>query len=106
MKQKQIDQLFTLLSKPSKLDYLQDESENELVLTISGCSQSDLEFMQQLIEQARAGATTVDYGAYFQAVLSHPMYKPANPGLAILHVAKTYHLDVHELTEVFKARPR
>ena len=45
-----------------------------------------------------------DYSRYFQSIMNSPMYKPANPMLAIQHTAKTYQLDVEALKQSFLAQ--
>ncbi len=105
MNQDQLDQLLKLLSGPSELVLESNGQTDSLVLKLPDCSQDDLELFQAVIEQAKLGEQpdAFDYTAYFDAITGSPLYKPGNPVLAILQVAKTYNLDAGVLKQSFKA---
>lgn len=92
------------LANSSLLSQLDD---GQLQLLISSGDNRIATELVGLLKQCAAGAklevATVDYSAYFSAVVGSALYKPANPHLAISQVAKSYQLDVQSLAKAFKA---
>ena len=90
------EKLQYFLRKPHSLKH----EAGRLILNIDDCSseefQSFKEFIMQITEQ-----DSVDYSRYFDAVKALPTYKPANPQLALLHVAKKYKLDIDAFKKAF-----
>lgn len=96
------EEQLAVLQKPAKLS-LDGET---LTLQLGQCSEQDRELLQAMLESAKSNISqppAVDYSPYFEAVKGSPMYKPANPGLAIRQVAKAYALDVDAFQKAFKA---
>ena len=91
-----LDQGFTLQLDKTKC----------LKLSIQNCSQQDVEQLEQQLHalQDYEESKPNNYSRYFDAITGSALYKPGNPQLAIVQVAKNYQLDVNALKEAFKNR--
>jgi hypothetical protein len=105
------EKLLALLRKPSHLKL----EGNTLKLTIENCDKQALLFVRELIKDAetllqhehsleKQQQDADEYQQYFSEIERLPIYKPANPTLAILQVAKKYQLDSSALNKAFKHR--
>ena len=78
-------------------------TKGQLQLLIDDCDLHDLEALSQfIVSLANAESTESDLSQYFSAITDSSMYKPANPQLAIMQVAKAYNLDAQQLKASFK----
>ena len=89
------------LAKFGAAEYNADSG--ELILKASDISSDEAE---QIMALLNAGQSEPDLSDYFPAIAQSPMFKPANPIMAIRHVAKHYGLDVDALSRQFKSHAK
>ena len=94
-----------------------DQAANVAEIKIESCTQAQFDALQQLLIELMQAApeanpldkqanrhnqsTDKDYRQYFDAIMQSALYKPGNPQLAIIQVAKKYHLSVSDLKYAF-----
>ncbi len=102
-----IQELATLLVQGSySVDFDADaEKHTQTCISLKDFSRNDAQSLREVLEKVCAfNKEKKDYSPYFKSIIGSPMYKPANPLLAIQHTAKAYNLDVNELKKSFMAR--
>jgi len=92
-----------------------DAGLGSIQITIEDCSLAEFEALRQTIEQVKQSSLhepsseTIPevkieaYQAYLPELKQSPLFKPANPRLAIHQLAKQYDLDVQLLSACYKA---
>ena len=85
------------------IDFVEGEGDSgSLIITLDGVLESESQSLINALQE-RPESNAVNEGAYarlVEAVKSHPLYKPRNPRLAILQVAKDNAVSVDELKRV------
>lgn len=110
-----IQELITLLSQNAELAFqptshkaLNDEPDSgTLTMRLTNIDYEQFQNIESGLKQLqKSGQATIiaapDYSIYFQAVINSPTYKPQNPALALMQVAKAYNLDVSAFKKSFK----
>ena len=74
----------------------------DVQLLINGCTAKNIESLAALLKQCGEVTPAKDFSAYFSAITGSTLYKPGNPRMAVMQVAKRYQLDMNELLAAFK----
>lgn len=97
--------LANILATHAEVEQGQDGAIN---VKIADHSDATFKALEQLLMQCAdnkmmsPSQTKKDYSVYFAAVTGSALYKPGNPTIALLQVAKSYQIDIDELTAAFK----
>lgn len=92
-------ELAQLLANNTQLSTL-DNGEAQLV--INGCTPSIINSLADLLKQCAQATPAKDYSVYFSAIAGSTLYKPNNPRIAVMQVAKNYNVDMNALLKAFK----
>lgn len=106
-----LHQLLTAWVARAEFDF--SEQHQRLQLSIDGISSEEFAHLQRLLSEVGApkqrvsldevGCVTPTWDVFFQQVINSRMYKPRNPSLAIMQVAKDNGLPLDEFKRAFHA---
>ncbi|NRB37278.1 MAG: hypothetical protein HRU20_02285 [Pseudomonadales bacterium] len=97
-----LNEFIELLAQSAKLDF---NKKNRLIITLEGIDQKQFLSISALLKSVVDGNATQaqdEYVSFVQQVVSNPLYKPKNPSLAIVQIAKRHGLEVAKLQQAVK----